>query len=409
MTNGIDMMVTMGDAAATASANKDEVSREHTGTPTEIALKEMLTENTGAAMLDSGGIYGRHWQRNQVRDFDAEPEVSLKFEVYNKQLHIEFTLNTYHWLKERLEYSEEMNTLFDGRFRQEVDEDDRKSWYELREEFPKYLAQLRGEPDENVGDECPECEKGTLQMEDGQLVCSEDDCRAIFEGELRFGEFGGIYGEGEPMTINTYNGEDALDQTLLYTLFSGDAGDFVALQIHGGCDVRGGYTKPRIFEFGLLSELDILDNARGTIFCSGEDHLPGVLELHKLKKNLEVARKNRASHRMRFRPHTKRRFCTEHRCFMARKPKVSEELLDEIDISDSTCIDHNWTTYDAGYSWYYQGSCGLGAGKQLEDYEIVDLDDEDNTHMSWEPGKLFIKDGEGYCPHCGSKLQGSSY
>ena len=29
----------------------------------------MLTENTGKHMLDSGGAYGRHWERNQKKSF----------------------------------------------------------------------------------------------------------------------------------------------------------------------------------------------------------------------------------------------------------------------------------------------------------------------------------------------------
>lgn len=45
-------------------------------------------------------------------------------------------------------------------------------------------------------------------------------------------------------TINTYNGESAVSQTLQYCSLNGKT----ALQIHGGCDVRGGYTAPRIFE-----------------------------------------------------------------------------------------------------------------------------------------------------------------
>ena len=31
---------------------------------------EMLQENTGRHMLDSGGAYGRHWERNQKNPSD---------------------------------------------------------------------------------------------------------------------------------------------------------------------------------------------------------------------------------------------------------------------------------------------------------------------------------------------------
>ena len=38
----------------------------------------MLTENTGRALCDSGDYYGRHWQQNQGRDFEAQPVSHLR-------------------------------------------------------------------------------------------------------------------------------------------------------------------------------------------------------------------------------------------------------------------------------------------------------------------------------------------
>ena len=43
----------------------------------------------------------------------------------------------------------------------------------------------------------------------------------------------GIYGDGEPLTVNTYNGEDLLSQILQYVYWSDDDGAHVMLQIHG--------------------------------------------------------------------------------------------------------------------------------------------------------------------------------
>ena len=40
----------------------------------------MITENTGRHMLDSGGAYGRHWERNQklsLDDFESLPAVDV--------------------------------------------------------------------------------------------------------------------------------------------------------------------------------------------------------------------------------------------------------------------------------------------------------------------------------------------
>lgn len=60
-------------------------------------------------------------------------------------------------------------------------------------------------------------------------------------------DFGSQF-DKEFMTNNTYNGDSALDQTLQYTVFDKDGKSFVILQIHGGADIRGGYTDPYIFE-----------------------------------------------------------------------------------------------------------------------------------------------------------------
>lgn len=37
-------------------------------------------------MCDSGGAYGRNWERNQNRDFMQKPEATVEFSVYNDQL-----------------------------------------------------------------------------------------------------------------------------------------------------------------------------------------------------------------------------------------------------------------------------------------------------------------------------------
>jgi len=52
---------------------------------TKEIIYNMLTENTGRHMLDSGGAYGRNWERNQVKtieDFENEPEETY---IYAKQ------------------------------------------------------------------------------------------------------------------------------------------------------------------------------------------------------------------------------------------------------------------------------------------------------------------------------------
>lgn len=57
-------------------------------------------------------------------------------------------------------------------------------------------------------------------------------------------------------TINTYNHETNLSQILLFKYFEVNEEKYVLLQIHGGADVRGGYTDAKCFKLkGYLTGL----------------------------------------------------------------------------------------------------------------------------------------------------------
>jgi hypothetical protein len=175
---------------------------------TESVLAEMLGENTGRHMLDSGGKSGRHWQRNQGVDFDSQPTATVDSFGFLP------TLNVYHWLLERVAFAPEMDA--------------------------KLQAFV----------ETPEMER------ECGLVCMEAFV------EKHFPEATGIYGDGKPFTVNTYNGECSLSQTLQFHFFRVDGETpYIALQIHGGADVRGGYTMPRIFE--------VADDDAAIFSCAG--------------------------------------------------------------------------------------------------------------------------------------------
>ncbi|MEM4098051.1 MAG: hypothetical protein QXS81_05135 [Candidatus Micrarchaeaceae archaeon] len=59
---------------------KPELPKDYT--PIERQIAEMLIENTGVDMLDSGGYYGRHWQENRkIADFRKRPVVEIATEI----------------------------------------------------------------------------------------------------------------------------------------------------------------------------------------------------------------------------------------------------------------------------------------------------------------------------------------
>lgn len=152
-------------------------------------LTAMLKENTGKSFLDSGGIYGRNYERNRDIDFEALPEVTA--EVWGSDGEVTYTVSVYHYLKQVLALdalSEQINAA--------IEADSDIHWT-------------------------------------GELAAS-----GILE---RFG-----VDNIEP-EWNTYNGESSLSQVLQGFHFSIGDDRYVALQIHGGCDVRGGYTRVRVF------------------------------------------------------------------------------------------------------------------------------------------------------------------
>lgn len=218
--NFIKMMVGIGDVMETSMKESNNPNQfesldsviesfaSHQDTGRIIAA--LMRESTGASILDSGGIYGRNWERNRGRDFENEPTVYLSFE-YD---YIDYTLNVYHFLNERLDYAPQL----DKEFLEFSDREDQKDshWLENMEAFAEYIRER-----------------------DGMI-------------------------NGQAGTVNTYNGEDNLSQVLQYTMGESDEGTFYLVQIHGGADVRGGYTRPVAF---LADEYALFDNAGGYIRC----------------------------------------------------------------------------------------------------------------------------------------------
>jgi hypothetical protein len=155
---------------------------------------DMLTENTGRHPLDSGGAYGRAWERNQARtieDFEAEPEE--KYTYHKSGNWLERTVSVFHFLSQ-------------------LDMD------ELCEEFNAMPCDYWDADDEVYG-------VSKVQW---------DWLKANHEVKVGY-------------TFNTYNGDSDLSQILQGSWVEIDDEVYLLLQIHGGCDARGGYTNAKLF------------------------------------------------------------------------------------------------------------------------------------------------------------------
>jgi hypothetical protein len=175
---------------------------------TDEIIYSMLVESTGTHMLDSGGGSNRHWQRNQVKsleDFQSEPCLVLldqdsDYPYYKK--------STFHHLANSLIYLKNEN--------QELIE-----WVEA---------------DKYHWADNPE----------GRCLSSMSDIEEYMSDHSY--HLTGEYGL-EARGTNTYNGECSLTQTLQFiTLGDTYESDIIALSIHNGADVRGGYTDYKIFK-----------------------------------------------------------------------------------------------------------------------------------------------------------------
>lgn len=160
---------------------------------TKQLLIKMLTENTGKHFLDSGGDTGRMWQRNQGKNFESEPEV---YGEYSDNILDYVTISTYHYLSEVLvldAFAIKVNNMLKRKRSKGID----AHWIR----------------------ECDEI----LENWNEQISWSGDQ-------------------------FNTYNYNTNLSQVLQGHVFVYDNDPYVLLQIHGGADVRGGYTDTQCFK-----------------------------------------------------------------------------------------------------------------------------------------------------------------
>lgn len=171
-------------------------------TPTERALYEMLGENTGTHMLDSGGAYGRGWQRIRagVRDLRETPIVTVDINYDGESFSLERSL--FRFLAENLGLT-----------------DDALALQEIYDQFVKdstdpHLVDMEAFADEMLAI--------NYAIEQGEYFTTGKAC-------------------------NTY-GNSALDGVIQFVLINTEDETFILLQTHNGCDIRWGYSTPRVFE-----------------------------------------------------------------------------------------------------------------------------------------------------------------
>ncbi len=175
----------------------------------EQVIYDMLTESTGTHMLDSGGGSGRNWQRNQLKsidDFKNEPHITIENDGEYKYAEI----SVFHHLVNSLEY--------------------------LEDETDHLIEWISEDPYEYWKNPEGRCISGMDTIEEYMAKnYANDDMNLVHH-------------------TNTYNGDSSLSQVLQY-ISVGDTYDcdVIALSIHNGADVRGGYTDYKLFKINCES------------------------------------------------------------------------------------------------------------------------------------------------------------
>ena len=174
-------------------------------TKTEQVIFDMLTENTGVHMMDSGGDDGRMWQRNAKKtldDFRSEPFATIDPKYGDS------SISLFHYMNQYLDFHEDLTGEFEEYSKPNALD---LSWLEIIE---YWLDEIGVEPE---------------------------------------GEF---YSDAR-WNFNTYNFDLWwVNQTLQGSFFGMNGKEFLIVQVHGGADVRGGYTKPKVFALKSWSGKD---------------------------------------------------------------------------------------------------------------------------------------------------------
>lgn len=175
-------------------------------------IEGLLKTNTGAHFLDSGGAYGRHFERNQKKTLNFNDD--LKLDDWGVTIPIHVFMDTMFELDD--------NTKLFNRLLS-------KDYFWVQEAF-EHL--------EGLGYEL------------------------------------GISGYGGSQADNTYNSDNDLSQNFQYQLFEYDGENYCLFQLHNGCDIRGGYTNTVVWKvadidyFYMGWRTDFYDNSNDEQFDS---------------------------------------------------------------------------------------------------------------------------------------------
>lgn len=178
-------------------------------TNVEKLLFSMYTENTGSALWDSGNAYGRHHERNSKLTLKKALDLpSVTFDLYNNEAtatssDLCLSVNLFKYL---INCELELN--------------------DICEKFNKINKKAK---------DCDFEQMYGVSLKAGAFL---QELNAIFDDPF-----------------NSYNDSiQILSQVIQGCYVTIGDNKYILLQIHGGCDVRGGYTNAKLFKLNKHSD-----------------------------------------------------------------------------------------------------------------------------------------------------------
>ena len=211
---------------------------------TKSVIVDMLTENTGTHLCDSGGEDGRGWQQMRKRGLttviamDSRPKAWID-DIYPREGkdtvdNWSIRLDTYHYLVDHCTFDPRMDKL-----------------------LQKFL---------------------TNEETDGYLHGSEDAFQAMV-AKASAGVVKDPYGSrfSKLQSHYTYNEENLLSTDIQFCVFSVESrtrsefdGEYAIIQTHNGADARGGMSTARAFSLDSIDSF-LLDYNQASVDC-GHGH-----------------------------------------------------------------------------------------------------------------------------------------
>jgi len=211
----IDQMV---NDYVTALSDDGENSVPMATTDSDEVIRSQLTENTGRHLLDSGGAYGRNLEENQ----DNPPWEQPAWDVKDSYV----VHNVYDFMRRNY----------------------RRDETAVAAEIGLYAYAYHGP---GKGDSWLACMGGYADfLSEPSIAFDELQSIGLPRELAEQAAYSGVEADSDrpQFSFNTYNGEcHTLTQCLQGCTFGGPYAKYSMIQVHGGCDVRGGYTAPRVY------------------------------------------------------------------------------------------------------------------------------------------------------------------